>query len=177
MNAFRRRGEMEGLPLRVSPAWVIGGVLCLALIAVAWWRYGNAGAKIRAMVQGAAEGIERKDFWAVMRCVSPNYRDGSGLTFRDIQQMVLSWCRNKDAHVWLTVQPQRVQLQNFWQATATVQVQGIISAEGFSLPLGPMTVTLQLERTWLGQWRVTRADGWQSDPSLQKLQGEYLGTE
>jgi hypothetical protein len=176
MRSFRHDAIRQRL-LLVSPPWAIGIVLCLALLFLAWWRYGNAEAKIRAMVESAAKGLERKDFWAVMRCVSPNYRDGSGLTYRDIQQMVLSWCRNKDAHVWLTVQPQRVQLQNFWQATATVQVQGIISAEGFSLPLGPMTVTLQLERTWLGQWRVTRADGWQNDPSLQKLQGEYLGTE
>ena len=176
MRSFRRDAIRQRL-LLVSPAWAVGIVLCLALLFLAWWRYGNAEAKIRAMVESAAKGSERKDFWAVMRCISPNYRDGSGLTYRDIQQMVLSWCRNKDAHVWLTVRLPQVRLQNFWQATATVQVQGIISAEGFSLPLGPMRVTLQLERTWFGQWRVTRADGWQNDPSLQKLQGEYLGTE
>lgn len=176
MRSFQH-GAIRQRLLLVSPAWATGIFLCLALLFLAWWRYGNAEAKIRAMVESAAKGLERKDFWAVMRCVSPDYRDGSGLTYHDIQQMVLSWCRNKDAHVWLTVQLPQVHLQNFWQAMATVQVQGVINAEGFSLPLGPMTVTLQLERTWLGQWRVTRADGWQNDPSLQKLQGEYLGTE
>ena len=164
-----------GRTQRIGLWFATVSLLCATLVGLAWRCYGNAEAKIKATLNSGAQGLERKDFWAVMRCVAPHYRDGGGLTYRDIQQMVLSWCRNRNAQLWLTVQPQRVQLLNFWQATATVQVQGTAMVDAVTVPIGPMTVTLHLERTWWGQWRVTRSDGWQQDTGIQRLRSEYLG--
>ncbi len=116
----------------------------------------------------------RHDFPGCLRVLSPNYRDRSGLTFRDLQRMLLDWCRNKQNQLWLEeLMVEQVALINFWQAAALVRVKGIVSVEGFgTVPFGPITLSATLERTWWGRWRIAGLEGWQEEPNIQKLQGE-----
>lgn len=154
---------------------LISAIALTALAALGWYLYGNAEGKIRAMILAGAQAAERKEFGGVMRCVSPRYKDRSGLTFRDVQQMVFNWCRNPQSQLWWKVNPMEVSLTDFWHAAALLRVEGIAEAEGISVRFGPMMVSVMLERTWWGRWRITSTDGWQTDPNIQKLRGEVLG--
>ncbi len=156
--------------------WILTGAIALtALAALGWYLYGNAEGKIRATISAGAQAVERKEFGAAMRCVSPRYKDRSGLTFRDVQRMLFDFCRDKQSQLWLDVQVIQVQPVDFWQAFALVQVQGIVEAFGVPAKFGPMTVNVTLERTWWGRWRILSTDGWQDHPDIQKFQGKVLG--
>jgi|GEM_PF-647654 len=150
-----------------------GGILVLLAMG-AWWLYGNAEGKIRVTLKAGADAVVRHDFLSAIRVLSPNYRDGGGLTFRDLQRMLLDWCRNKRNQLWLqqfTVE--QVALIDFWRAAALVKVQGIVSVEGFgSIGFGPVTLSVRLERTWWGRWRITSLDGWQDEPNIQQFLAE-----
>lgn len=148
----------------------------IVLAGLGWRVYGNAEEKIKATIITGAKAVQQKEFSAAIRCISPRYRDDSGFTFRDIQRGLFDWCRSKQSQAWLTVQPLVVYKLNFWQALTFVQVKGIIAPEGLTaVNFGPLQLTIELERTWWGQWRITAMNGWQNDPNLQRLQGELTG--
>jgi len=53
------------------------------------------------------------------------------------------------------------------------EVQRIVSVEGFgSIGFGPVTLSVRLERTWWGRWRITSLDGWQDEPNIQQFLAE-----
>ena len=161
--------EVKGLPRRLLFAV---GLLVVLLAAVGAWRlYGNAESKIRAILRNGAQAVVNHDYPAAIRVLSPNYRDRSGLTFRDIQRMLLDWCRNKQNQLWLQeFSVEQVVVVDFWRAAALVRVKGIVSVEGFNtVGFGPVTLSATLERTWWGRWRVLSLDGWQDEPNIQQF--------
>lgn len=85
--------------------------------------------------------------------------------------MLLDWCRNKQNQLWLQqFEVEQVALIDFWRAAALVRVQGIVSVDGFgTVGFGPLTLSVSLERTWWGQWRITSLDGWQDEPNIQQF--------
>lgn len=154
--------------------WFVGGGLLFifsALAAVAWWLYGNPESKIRATLQSGAQAVVNHDYPSAIKVLSPNYRDRRGLTFRDLQRMLLDWCRNKQNQLWLQqFSIEHVIVIDFWRAAALVKVQGIVSVEGFgTVSFGPIDLSVDLERTWWGRWRVTSLNGWQDEPNLQQF--------
>ncbi|MCS7266336.1 MAG: hypothetical protein NZ805_16075 [Armatimonadetes bacterium] len=153
--------------------WILALVLIviLAIGIVAWWIYGNPEGKIRSTLLNGAQAVVNHDFPSAIRVISPNYRDRSGLTFRDLQRMLLDWCRNKQNQLWLQqFSVEHVALVDFWQAAAIVKVQGIVSVEGFgTVGFGPIDLSVNLERAWWGRWRVTSIDGWQDEPNLKQF--------
>lgn len=156
--------------------FVIGSVLVGGLFFGAWRLYGDPGAKIRATIMTGAEAFQRKDCRRALQCVSPNYRDENGWTFRHIQRLLFEWCRDKHSQIWLTVRVADIFLLDFWQAVALVEVRGLLVPLGFStLKFGPLSVTVKLERAWWGRWRITAVEGWQNDPNLRKLRSELMG--
>lgn len=153
--------------------WIIAFTLVAALTIgiFAWFVYSNPESKIRTTIQNGAQSVVDHDFPKAIRVISPNYLDRSGLTFRDLQRMLLDWCRNKQNQLWLQqFSIEHVALIDFWRAAALVKVQGIVSVEGFgTFSFGPMELSVTLERTWWGRWRVTSVDGWQDEPNLQQF--------
>lgn len=156
------------------PRWLVVVSLILVLstlAAVVWWLYGNPEAKIRATLHNGAQAVVNHDYPSAIKVLSPEYRDRSGLTFRDLQRMLLDWCRNKQNQLWLQqFSVEQVAIIDFWRAAALVKVQGIVSVEGFgTVGFGPVDLSVTLERTWWGRWRVTSIDGWQDEPNLQQF--------
>jgi len=148
------------------------GLLAILLAArVAWWLHGDAESKIRATLHNGAQAVVNHDYPDAIRVLSPNYRDRSGLTFRDLQRMLLDWCRNKQNQLWLQeFSVEQIAVIDFWQAAALVRVKGIVSVEGFdTVGFGPVTLSVTLERSWWGRWRVLSLDGWQDEPNIQQF--------
>lgn len=147
------------------------GVFLVALACAAWWLYGNPEMKIRTTLQNGAQAVVNHSYPDAVKVLSPNYRDRSGLKFRDLQRMLLEWCRNKQNQLWLQqFEVEQVALIDFWRAAALVRVQGIVSVEGFgTVGFGPLILSVSLERTWWGQWRITSLDGWQDEPNIQQF--------
>ncbi len=172
-----RLNKSRGIAQEVEtdlPRWLtVVGLLfvLLALIVSAWWLYGNPENKIRATLQNGAQAVVNHDYPSAIKVLSPNYRDRSGLTFRDLQRMLLDWCRNKQNQLWLQqFSIEQVAVIDFWHAAALVKVQGIVSVEGFgTVGFGPVDLSVTLERTWWGKWRVTSLEGWQDEPNIQQF--------
>ncbi len=162
---------------RALKRWLIVLILLVTLaVGGGWWLYGNPQEKIRSVFHSGADALVRHDFPGCLKVLSPNYRDRSGLTFRDLQRMLLDWCRSKQNQLWLQeLTVEQVALIDFWTAAALVRVKGIVSVEGFgAVGFGPITLTATLERTWWGRWRITSLDGWQDHPDLQQLREDLL---
>lgn len=172
---FSLCGEKTAQEVGVAlPRWFIACGLMLVLtllVAGGWWLYGNPEAKIRAALQKGAQAVVNHDYPNAIKVVSPKYRDRSGLTFRDLQRMLLDWCRNKQNQLWLQqFSIEQVAVIDFWRAAALVKVQGIVSVEGFgTVSFGPVDLSVELERTWWGRWQVTSLNGWQDEPNLQQF--------
>jgi hypothetical protein len=131
------------------------GLLAILSVAIgAWWLYSNPESKIRATLNSGAQAVVNHDYPAAIRVLSPNYRDRSGLTFRDLQRMLLDWCRNKQNQLWLQeFSIEQIVVIDFWRAAALVRVKGIVSVEGFgTVSFGPISLSVTLERTWWGRW-------------------------
>jgi len=166
---LQRFGGEKGLVRRLL--FAVGLLAILSVAVGAWWLYSNPESKIRATLNNGAQAVVNHDYPAAIRVLSPNYRDRSGLTFRDLQRMLLDWCRNKQNQLWLQeFSIEQVAVIDFWRAAALVRVKGIVSVEGFgTVGFGPVNLSVTLERTWWGRWRVLSLDGWQDEPNIQQF--------
>ncbi|MFN4180926.1 MAG: hypothetical protein ACK4I8_11475 [Armatimonadota bacterium] len=170
---IRSRESAQEVKIDLPRWFIVAGLLFILsfFAAVAWWLYSNPEGKIRATLQSGAQAVVNHDYPSAIKVFSPNYRDRSGLTFRDLQRMLLDWCRNKQNQLWLQqFSIEHVIVIDFWRAAALVKVQGIVSVEGFgTVSFGPIDLSVDLERTWWGRWRITSLNGWQEEPNIQQL--------
>lgn len=141
------------------------------LVAMGWWLYSDPVGKVQATLQKGAQAVINHDYPSAIKVLSPNYRDQSGLTFRDLQRMLLDWCRNKQNQLWLQeFSIDQIVFIDFWRAATLVRVKGIVSLEGFgTVAFGPVILSATLERTWWGRWRILSLDGWQDEPNIRQF--------
>ncbi len=148
-----------------------------ALVAGAlYYFYGNPEGRIRTTILRAALAFQDKELGVVLSAISPTYKDPYGYTYADLHRFLVNWCRDRDSNIWMTLSFRRVELLTFWDADAIVETQGIalpFSVAGFRF--GPVTVTVSLERDWLGRWRIISIYGWRQDEGLARLEGELTG--
>ncbi|MCS7223964.1 MAG: hypothetical protein NZ959_05345 [Armatimonadetes bacterium] len=160
----------QGMALRLG-LW-LGGLLIVSLMGF-WILYSRPEERITETIQSAARSFQKKEMGNTIALISPNYRDPYGYTYGDVYRFLLSWCRDRDTQAWVWVTVEEIWRSTFWDADARVQVRGVAMPDGsFAVPFGPVTVTISLERTWLGRWRIVSVYGWRTDQGLVRLENE-----
>lgn len=149
---------------------LLGLGLAVALGSAIWWLLREEAPpqeKIRRVLLRAKQGVERKNLWQVMSCVSRDYDDGVN-RYTDVLRGLMHAFRENDALEVTLWEPEIGVRGEEAEVSLPVAVKGIRGTRELSFRL-----TLHL---WLRQegrhWRVIRAAGWEPATPLGEEAGE-----
>ena len=147
-------------------------VVCGSLLG--WWLFQPRPTDeelIQEVVARAEHGVETKSVDEIMSCVSDEYRDGSGLSHRDIWRLAMNWARSpEEAEVVIgsdDVEVDSPRATGWFGVTVYLQV----GARRVKLPEMQLTVRFEKERRgWRKVWLVRSVSG----HDLESITQDYL---
>ena len=140
----------------------------------AWWltnpRISNER-QIENLVAKAEHGVETKSGREIMECVSPDYKDSSGLDRLEILKLVNHWVRSPD-QADVVIEDYQIRVEGS-SAIGHFSVQVYLQGEGQSQAPLWMELEVSFEKRWrkLRQvWLVKSVEG----PALSGAPEDYL---
>ena len=114
--------------------------------------------QIAQLIERLETTIEKKDLGGIMGCISKNYKDGYGITRRDILQLAFRYVRSSDrADILVSDASLRVQSNT---ASASMHVDAEYAEQGGQPMRISSDITLFFEKEGR-RWVIARSSGWQ----------------
>ena len=147
-------------------------VVCGSLLG--WWLFHPRPTDqelIQELVARAEHGVETKSVDEIMSCVSDEYKDGSGLSRRDIWRLAMNWARSSE-EAEVVIGSYDIEVASP-RATGWFGVTVYLHAGAHRLELPDMQLTVQFEkqrRGWRKVWLVRSVTG----HDLESMTQDYM---
>lgn len=115
--------------------------------------------KVRRTLMEAKAAVEMKQYSRLMRLISPNYRDSTGMTYMDLENAIQSYMKDRDLLAKIDVIAMTVYVRrNTSVADLRLQVTLTVGERNYTFKPSSLTIFLQKE---LMRWRIITVEGWQ----------------
>jgi len=147
-------------------------VVCGSLLG--WWLFHPRPTDqelIQELVARAEHGVETKSVDEIMSCVSDEYKDGSGLSRRDIWRLAMNWARSSE-EAEVVIGSYDIEVASP-RATGWFGVTVYLHAGAHRLELPEMQLTVEFEkerRGWRKVWLVRSVTG----HDLESMTQDYM---
>lgn len=147
-------------------------VVCGSLLG--WWLFHPRPTDqelIQELVARAEHGVETKSVDEIMSCVSDEYKDGSGLSRRDIWRLAMNWARSSE-EAEVVIGSYDIEVASP-RATGWFGVTVYLHAGAHRLELPDMQLTVEFEkerRRWRRVWLVKSVTG----HDLESMTQDYM---
>ena len=147
-------------------------VVCGSLLG--WWLFHPRPTDqelIQELVARAEHGVETKSVDEIMSCVSDEYKDGSGLSRRDIWRLAMNWARSSE-EAEVVIGSYDIEVASP-RATGWFGVTVYLHAGAHRLELPDMQLTVEFEkerRRWRRVWLVKCVTG----HDLESMTQDYM---
>jgi hypothetical protein len=138
-------------------------VIALAVVCVLaagfwlWYPRSSDRERIVQIIQRARHGVETKNVKEIMEAVSPDYRDGEGLTRSELSRLAAGWARTPD-RAEVAIDSYQLNVTGT-AATAALEVTLTLGNQGTEKP--HLTMRFEKQRQgWRSAWLVKSVDGY-----------------